>query len=83
MLGEKTFGKGIGQAVLPMPNGTMMHITSLRYLTPSGYWPGDGGNSVSNGIEPTTVVKPDAKNIEHGSERDNQLKAAVDLLQKK
>lgn len=83
VLGEKTFGKGIGQAVLPMPNGTMMHITSLRYLTPSGYWPGDGGNSVSNGIEPTTVVKPDAKNIEHGSERDNQLKAAVDLLQKK
>lgn len=83
VLGEKTFGKGIGQAVLRMPNGTMMHITSLRYLTPSGYWPGDGGNSVSNGIVPTVEVKPDAKNIEHGSERDNQLKAAVDLLLKK
>ncbi len=82
LIGEKTFGKGIGQAVLPMPNGTRLHVTSLRYLTPSGYWPGDGGNSVSNGIKPNVEVKPQGKNIEPGSERDNQLKSAIELIQK-
>jgi carboxyl-terminal processing protease len=82
VVGETTFGKGIGQSVMPMPNGTSLHITSLRYFTPSGKWLGDGGNSAEkHGIEPdhkiTLVQKPGLK---LGSPNDNQLSFALQLI---
>jgi carboxyl-terminal processing protease len=53
VVGEKTYGKGIGQSVVPMPRGTRLHVTSLRYYTPSGAWLGDGHNTEARyGIEP-------------------------------
>lgn len=83
VIGEKTFGKGIGQSMIPMPNGTMMNITSLRYFTPKGVWLGDGGNSVSHGIGPDVEVKPTKKNFKPRSAEDNQFNAAVEYLRSK
>ena len=83
VIGERSFGKGIGQSIIPMPNGTMMHITSLRYYTPNGTWLGDGGNSVNQGIEPDIEVKANKKRFELGSKDDNQLEAAVEHLKAK
>lgn len=79
VLGVKTFGKGIGQSRLTMPNGTELHVTSLHYFTPSGAWLGDGHNSVSYGIVPDLEVQPN-DGLVFGDENDNQLKAAIDVL---
>lgn len=84
VIGERTFGKGIGQSVIRMPNNTSLHITSLRYFTPSGKWLGDGGNSSeSYGIEPDFVVKlNEAKGTKLGSPNDNQLSFALKQISK-
>ncbi|MBX9570101.1 MAG: PDZ domain-containing protein [Candidatus Obscuribacterales bacterium] len=84
VLGERSVGKGIGQSVMPFANGTILHITSLRYFTPSGKWLGDGGNTIKDGgIEPDHKVKANKKRFKHGSKDDNQLEAAVELMGRK
>lgn len=79
VVGEQTFGKGIGQMIIPFPNGTMLGVTTLRYFTPSGTWLGDG-SSQHHGITPDHVVKQETKVLRPGSETDNQLKFALELL---
>jgi carboxyl-terminal processing protease len=78
VVGEKTFGKGIGQMMLPMPNGTILRITTLRYFTPNGTWVGDG-SAAHHGIEPNNVVVP-GKAFRPGTSTDNQLEFALKLL---
>lgn len=52
IVGEKTFGKGSVQTVLPLDSKTAVKITTARYFTPSG-------NSIqAKGIIPDIVVKP-------------------------
>ncbi|MFA7339816.1 MAG: S41 family peptidase [Candidatus Obscuribacterales bacterium] len=82
VIGETTFGKGIAQAVLLMPNGTQMRVTNQRYFTPNGRWLGDGGNSSeSYGIVPDHIVKlEDKPDIILGSAHDNQLTYALETL---
>jgi C-terminal peptidase prc len=85
VLGEQSFGKGIGQAVMRFPNGTEFHVTTFRYFTPNGTWLGNGGNGAGSkekfGITPdykvTFTKKP---RVIYGSQQDNQLNEAVDLL---
>ncbi len=36
LVGRKTFGKGLVQKVVPLPNATGLNVTIARYLTPSG-----------------------------------------------
>ncbi len=36
VMGEKTFGKGSVQTILPMNNGSALKLTTARYYTPSG-----------------------------------------------
>lgn len=36
VLGERTFGKGSVQTILPMNNGSALKLTTARYYTPSG-----------------------------------------------
>lgn len=36
LVGKKTFGKGLVQKVVPLPNQTGVNITIARYLTPNG-----------------------------------------------
>ena len=36
IMGEKTFGKGSVQTILPMENGSALKLTTARYYTPSG-----------------------------------------------
>jgi carboxyl-terminal processing protease len=77
VVGVKTWGKGIGQSLIPMPNGTILHITAFRYYTPKMRWVGDAtGGLFSNGIIPDVVVPADSK-----VDGDNQLKAAQERLE--
>lgn len=82
VIGETTFGKGIAQAVMLMPNGTQMRLTNQRYFTPNGRWLGDGGNSSeSYGIVPDHTVKLEERpDIVLGTAHDNQLSFALELL---
>lgn len=36
IMGEKTFGKGSVQTILPLDNGSALKLTTARYYTPSG-----------------------------------------------
>ena len=51
VLGEKSFGKGSVQTVIPLRNNGAMRITTARYYTPSGR------SIQAKGIEPDVVVK--------------------------
>jgi carboxyl-terminal processing protease len=50
VIGTKTFGKGIVQTLIPMADGTLLKLTTARYFTPSGFWPGDADQN-RNGID--------------------------------
>jgi carboxyl-terminal processing protease len=83
VIGTKTFGKGIGQHLVPLANGTILRITAFRYYTPNGTWLGDGCNTECHGIDPDIVVEPEHKFFKPGSSQDNQLKAAETFLLEK
>ena len=52
IVGEKSFGKGSVQTVLPLGNYGAMRLTTARYYTPSGR------SIQATGIEPDIVVHP-------------------------
>lgn len=82
VVGEKTFGKGIGQMMLPMPNGTVLRVTTLRYFTPNGTWLGDG-SSAHDGIEPHHKVEAPKTRFKATQSGDTQFEFALELLKKK
>ena len=51
IIGERTFGKGSVQSVLPLRNGGGIKLTTARYYTPSGR------SIQAEGIEPDIVVE--------------------------
>ncbi|MBP1532212.1 MAG: S41 family peptidase [Alphaproteobacteria bacterium] len=51
LIGEKSFGKGSVQSVIPLRNKGAMRITTARYYTPSGR------SIQAKGIEPDLTVK--------------------------
>ncbi len=77
VLGERTFGKGVGQSILDMADGTRIHITSLRYVSPCGHWPGDGLNR-KIGISPNLEVKQPL-DVVLCSNRDRQFRTAMSI----
>jgi carboxyl-terminal processing protease len=53
IVGERTFGKGSVQSVLPLRNGAGIKLTTARYYTPSGR------SIQAEGIEPDVVIEWD------------------------
>lgn len=77
IVGEKTYGKGVIQQLLTMPDGSGLKITSEEYLTPNK----TKLNKV--GIEPDEKVSlPDTvKNVLNVEQKDDtQLQKAIELL---
>lgn len=77
IVGEKTYGKGVIQQLLTMPDGSGLKITSEEYLTPNK----TKLNKV--GIEPDEKVSlPDTvKNVLNVDQKDDtQLQKAIELL---
>ena len=74
ILGEKTYGKGSVQSIIPLSDGGGMRLTVSKYYLPSG-------ESISEvGVEPDIFVEENENNFEINSKFDNQLNYAVDLF---
>jgi carboxyl-terminal processing protease len=79
LIGNTTFGKGIGQQVLDgMPDDSILKVTNFRFFTPNGQWIGDGHDH-RTGIAPDIKVE-NPKSAEYGSPADAQLKAGLKKL---
>jgi len=64
LMGERTFGKGSVQTVMPLRNGQALKLTTSRYYTPSGASIHDRGIepdvSLSVALDPASVASRDA-----------------------
>ena len=80
LIGTRTFGKGVGQITINMPNGAVLEVTNSRYMTPNGVWPGNGVTASSTGILPDINVEPQKMPFDAASADDNQLRFALDWL---
>lgn len=75
IVGEKTFGKGSVQEVVPIGDGTSLKITIAKWLTPLG-------KSISKeGLTPVFEVKMTQEDAKAGL--DPQLDKAIEIVKKK
>ena len=74
LLGTKTFGKGMVQKIMPLPNETGLNLTIAKYLTP-------GGSDINKvGIAPDIEVKLTMDDV--NNKKDVQLETAKNVLVK-
>ena len=73
IMGERTFGKGSVQTILPMSDETALKLTTARYYTPSGR------SIQASGIEPDMIVKNIQFNITNSNNMNNRLIKEADL----
>ena len=73
IVGERTFGKGSVQSVLPLRNGDGIKLTTARYYTPSGR------SIQAKGIDPDVVYEAGGvANPEAGRKREADLERHLD-----
>ena len=77
LVGKKTFGKGLVQKVVPLPNRTGVNITIARYLTPNG-------TDINKlGIKPDVEIGNEFDFYLNSNKKDVQLEKAKELLNAK
>lgn len=77
LVGKKTFGKGLVQKVVPLPNKTGVNITIARYLTPNG-------TDINKlGIKPDIEIGNDFDFFLNNNKKDIQLETAKEILNAK
>ena len=74
LVGSKTYGKGMVQKIIPMPNETGLNLTIAKYLTPHG------SDINKRGISPDLRVNFTKSDLE--TRTDSQLEKAKDILNK-
>lgn len=76
LIGKKTFGKGLVQKVVPMPNKTGLNVTIAKYLTPNG-------TDINKlGIKPDVEIGNDFDFYINDTKDDVQLETAKNILTK-
>ena len=74
ILGERSYGKGSVQSIIPLRNGGGLRLTISKYYLPSG-------KSISEiGVLPDILVEEKGSEFKINTKTDNQLKYAVNLL---
>lgn len=73
IVGKKSFGKGLVQEINKLPDGSALHITIQKYLTPNGI------DIHKKGITPDYVVDLTEEDIKNN--KDPQLEKACEVLQ--
>ncbi|OGE14128.1 hypothetical protein A3F00_02515 [Candidatus Daviesbacteria bacterium RIFCSPHIGHO2_12_FULL_37_11] len=78
LVGEKSFGKGTIQEAEDLPGGSGIHITTAKWLTPSGKWVNE-----TEGLEPDIKVEiPKDREVKEGEiKNDIQLEKALEILE--
>jgi carboxyl-terminal processing protease len=76
LMGERTFGKGSVQTVMPLRNGQALKLTTSRYFTPSG------ASIHDRGIEPDVALAAvlDPAGAPHDVAADPAVQAALQYL---
>lgn len=74
LVGTKTYGKGMVQKIIPMPNETGLNLTIAKYLTPKGT------DINKKGINPDIKVNFTVSDIKNHN--DAQLQTAKNVLSK-
>jgi carboxyl-terminal processing protease len=72
LVGERTFGKGSVQELIPLGGGAQLKVTIAKWYTPNGI------NISEQGIKPDVTVALTQSNVDSGA--DPQLAAAMKLL---
>jgi len=81
VIGTPTWGKGVGQTIVPdWFSGGATKVTTFRYFTPNGTWPGDG-HKQRTGLQPDLLV-PNPAPRDFGTTNDAQMKAAIEYLRR-
>ena len=74
IIGERSYGKGSVQSIIPLDNDGAIRLTVSKYYLPSG-------ESISDvGVEPDFEVKEEDDKFRINTSTDNQLKFALKLL---
>lgn len=76
LIGEKTYGKGVAQLVLPLPSNASVRVTFEQWFTPNKTNLGE-----TKGIQPNIQVGIKQEDFNGG--RDPQLQRAIDFLKNK
>jgi carboxyl-terminal processing protease len=85
VMGERTFGKGSVQTLLPLSQQTALRLTTARYYTPSGRSVQEGG--ITPDISVPQLTDPDYKERPKFREADlrrhliNEMKVEDDVVQ--
>jgi len=72
VVGERTYGKGSVQQLIPLSTGAQLKVTTARWYTPNGI------NITQSGIKPNINVELTQKDFD--SEKDPQLDKAKEVL---
>ena len=74
ILGERSYGKGSVQSIIPLKNKGAIRLTISKYYLPSG-------KSISEiGVIPDIEIIEETKDFKINTETDNQLNFALKLL---
>ena len=74
LLGERTYGKGSVQSIIPLKNDGAIRLTISKYYLPSG-------KSISEvGVLPDIEIEEKNDDFKINTETDNQLNYALELL---
>ena len=74
LVGERTYGKGSVQSIIPLKNKGAIRLTVSKYYLPSG-------KSISSvGVTPDIKVTENSEEFKLNTETDNQLNYALKLL---
>jgi carboxyl-terminal processing protease len=74
LIGEKSFGKGSVQSIIPLKNKGAIRLTISKYYLPSG-------KSISEvGITPDIEIAESSEDFRMNTKTDNQLDFAIKLL---
>ena len=69
IIGDVSFGKGTIQEPIQLENGSSLHVTIAKWLTPNGFWVNE------KGIEPDILIKDNVETTE-----DEQLLKAIEII---
>tara|TARA_Y100000766_G_scaffold173515_1_gene148946 strand:+ start:40 stop:1179 length:1140 start_codon:yes stop_codon:yes gene_type:complete len=74
IIGERSYGKGSVQSIIPLKNKGAIRLTVAKYYLPSG-------NSISEvGVKPDIEVNEEGDNFRIKTADDNQLNYAIKLI---